>query len=246
VAFCRGPESERLPPEVTEMRILIVEDEAKIAEAIAAVLRSRGDAVDVVGDGNDALEWAASYQYDVIVLDLNLAGRDGLGVCSALRAHGNPAHILMLTARDDIQDRVTGLDRGADDYMTKPFAMTELLARIRALRRRQVGQPSPVLQVGELTIDPASLTVRKGGRAVTLTAREFALLEVLARHAGQVLSHDRLIEAVWGIDFTSESNLLEVYVRSLRRKLGEGMRAGCIETVRGAGYRLRANEAGGV
>jgi DNA-binding response OmpR family regulator len=226
------------------MRILIVEDEVKIAEAIASVLRSRGDAVDVVGDGNEALEWADGDRYDIIVLDLNLPGRDGLGVCSELRARESRAQILMLTARDDVRDRVAGLDQGADDYLTKPFAMTELLARIRALRRRQVVQPSPVIRVGQLSIDPASLTVWMGDRVVSLTAREFALLEVLARHAGQVLSHDQLIEAVWGADFTSESNLLEVYVRSLRRKLGEEMRSGCIETVRGAGYRVRATGEG--
>jgi DNA-binding response OmpR family regulator len=226
------------------MRILIVEDEVKIAEAIASVLRSRGDAVDVVGDGNEALEWAAGYRYDIIVLDLNLPGRDGLGVCSELRAREDRAQILILTARDDVRDRVAGLDRGADDYLTKPFAMTELLARIRALRRRQAAQPSPVIRVGQLSIDPALLTVWMGDRVVSLTAREFALLEVLVRHAGQVLSHDQLIEAVWGSDFASESNLLEVYVRSLRRKLGEEMRSGCIETVRGAGYRLRTTGTG--
>jgi DNA-binding response OmpR family regulator len=226
------------------MRILIVEDETKIADAIAAVLRSRGESVDVVGDGNEALEWAASYPYDVVVLDVNLPGRDGFGVCAELRGRGNPAHVLMLTARDDVRDRVTGLDQGADDYLTKPFAMTELLARIRALRRRQVGQPEPLLRVGRISMDPASLAVRNGDRPITLTAREFALLEVMARHAGQVLSRDRLIEAVWGVDFTSESNLLEVYVRSLRRKLGEEMRGGCIETVRGAGYRLRSDQEG--
>jgi DNA-binding response OmpR family regulator len=228
------------------MRILIVEDEVPIADAIAATLRSRGESVDVVSDGRDALEWAASYPYDVVVLDVNLPSLDGFGVCAELRARGNSARVLMLTARDDVTDRVTGLDRGADDYITKPFAMTELLARIRALRRRQLDQPAPVLRVGRLAIDPASLAVLNGERPVNLTAREFALLEVMARHAGQVLSRDRLIEAVWGVDFTSESNLLEVYVRSLRRKLGEGMHDGCIETVRGVGYRLRSDQAGSV
>jgi two-component system OmpR family response regulator len=175
-----------------------------------------------------------------VILDVVLPGLDGFGVCSALRARAFAAPILMLTALDAVEDRVTGLDRGADDYLAKPFSMDELRARVRALGRRGPDVRTPRIQVGDLELDPATLEVRRAGHGIHLTAREFALLELLARHPGQVFGQERLIEALWGADFAAESNIVEVYIRSLRRKVDEGRRDGLIETVRGSGYRLRA------
>jgi DNA-binding response OmpR family regulator len=229
-----------LPVKEENLRILIVEDEAAIAEAIKTALASDGHASDVVGDGRDALLWAESYTYDLIVLDVILPGLDGFAVCSALRARGSAAAILMLTALDDVEDRITGLDRGADDYLAKPFRMDELRARIRALSRRMFVDRAPRIVVGDLELEPATLGVSRAGRAVHLTAREYALLEFLARHPGQVFAQDRLIDALWDADFAAESNIVEVYIRSLRRKVDDGRRDGIIETVRGSGYRLRA------
>jgi two-component system OmpR family response regulator len=224
------------------MRILVVEDEPAVAEAIRARLAADGHAVDVVGDGREALEFAAAYPYDQVLLDVVLPGLDGFEVCARLRAGGSDVPILMLTARDQVDDRVKGLDRGADDYLAKPFAMAELLARIRALRRRG-GEKSPTIRLGDLEIDPATLGVRRGDRSIRLTAREFALLEFLARSPGQIFSQDRLIEAVWDADATVTSNIVEVYIRSLRRKVDDGRRDGLIQTIRGAGYRLAEPES---
>ena len=221
------------------MRILVVEDEASIAAAIRSVLEADGHAVDVVDDGRDVQAWAEAYPYDLVILDIVLPGVDGLELCARLRAAGVAAPILMLTALDAVEDRVAGLDRGADDYLAKPFAMAELEARVRALLRRRSPDRSPTIRVGDLELDPGSHAVRRGMREIRLTAREFALLEFLARHAGQVFSQTRLVEAVWNADFDVESNVVEVYVRSLRRKVDGGRRDGLIETVRGAGYRLR-------
>ena len=179
-----------------------------------------------------------------MVLDVVLPGIDGFEVCSALRARGFNAPILMLTALDDVSDRVNGLDRGADDYLAKPFAMAELRARVRALQRRRVEDRAPVISVHDLELDPSTLGVRRGGQSIRLTAREFALLELLARHPGQVFAQDRLIERLWGVDFVAESNVVEVYIRSLRRKIDNGRRDGLIQTVRGSGYRLRADHVG--
>ncbi len=212
-----------------------------IADAVRVALTTDGHAVDVVGDGREALTWAATYPYDLVILDVVLPGLDGFTVCARLRERGVAAPILMLTALDGVADRVTGLDRGADDYVPKPFAMDELRARVRALRRRHVPDRAPILTVHDLELDPTTLGVRRGGRTIRLTAREFALLELLARHPGQVFSQDQLIDALWNADFAAESNIVEVYIRSLRRKLDEGRRDGLLETVRGAGYRLRAN-----
>ncbi|MBI2776930.1 MAG: response regulator transcription factor [Chloroflexi bacterium] len=224
------------------MRILIVEDEAAIADAVNVALAADGHACDVVGDGSEALRWSDAYAYDLVILDVVLPGMDGFGVCSALRSRGFAASILMLTALDDIRDRIIGLDRGADDYMPKPFSMGELRARVRALGRRRLEDRTPKIVVGDLELDPASLGVRHSGREIRLTAREFALLELLARHPGQIFGQDRLIEALWNADFAAESNIVEVYIRSLRRKVDDGRRDGLIETVRGSGYRLRAAE----
>ena len=222
------------------LRILIVEDEPAIAGAVKTALAADGHAADVVGDGHEALDWTEAYAYDLVILDVILPGLDGFSVCSRLRGNGFSAPILMLTALDDISDRITGLDRGADDYLAKPFSMDELRARIRALRRRRLEDRTPRIVVGDLELDPATLGVRRSGHEIRLTAREFALLELLARHPGQVFGQERLIEALWDADFAAESNIVEVYIRSLRRKVDEGRRDGLIETVRGSGYRLRA------
>jgi len=168
-----------------------------------------------------------------------MPGLDGFAVCASLRKDGFAGAVLMLTALDDVQDRITGLDHGADDYLAKPFSMGELLARARALGRRRLEDRAPRIQVGDLELDPATLGVSRDGRAIHLTAREFALLEVFARHPGQVFDRDRLIEILWDADFAAESNIVEVYIRSLRRKVDEGRRDGLIETIRGSGYRLR-------
>jgi two-component system OmpR family response regulator len=223
------------------MRILVVEDEPAIAAAIRTILEEAALAVDVVADGPEAITWAGAYAYDLVILDIVLPGMDGIAVCRALREGGSKTPILMLTALDAIEDRVAGLDAGADDYLAKPFAAAELLARVRALRRRGVGEAVPVLRVGDLYLDPASREVRRGGNAIKLTSKEFALLEVLARHPGQVFTQDRLIDAVWDADFAAGSNIVEVYIRSLRRKIDAGRRDGLIETIRGSGYRLRSD-----
>ena len=222
------------------LRILIVEDEPAIANAVKAALTTEGHAADVVGDGGQALDWIATYSYDLVILDVVLPGLDGFSVCSALRSRGFSSPILMLTALDGVEDRVTGLDRGADDYLAKPFSMDELQARIRALGRRRLEDRAPKIQVGNLELDPATLGVWRDGHQVRLTAREFALLELLARHPGQIFGQERLIELLWNADFAAESNIVEVYIRSLRRKVDEGRRDGLIETVRGSGYRFRA------
>jgi two-component system OmpR family response regulator len=231
------------PARSQQLRILVVEDEAAIAAAIRTALTSEGHAVDVVEAGPEALDWASAVSYDLLILDIILPGIDGLEVCKRLRAQGFAAPILMLTALDSVDDRVAGLDGGADDYLAKPFEMPELLARTRALRRRTSTDRTPVIAVHDLLLDPATLGVSRGGRSIRLTAREFALLELLARHPGQIFAQSRLIESLWDADFAAESNVVEVYIRSLRRKVDGGRRDGLIETVRGSGYRLRAEPA---
>jgi two-component system OmpR family response regulator len=227
------------PPERLTVRILVVEDDPAISSATKAILVEAGHAADVVADGPAALDWMATYPYDLVILDVILPRVDGVAVARTLRERGSRTPILMLTALDSIEDRVAGLDAGADDYLAKPFAAAELLARVRALRRRGAGEPAPVLRVGDLELDPATRAVHRAGREIRLTSKEFALLEVLARHQGQVFPQERLIDAVWDAGFVAESNIVEVYVRSLRRKIDGGRRDGLIETVRGAGYRLR-------
>ena len=217
----------------------MVEDDAAISAAVTSALRDDGHAVDAVADGRDALAWSRTYPYDLFLLDIVLPGLDGLEVCRALRIQGANGPILMLTALDEVEHRVAGLDRGADDYLAKPFAMPELRARVRALLRRRSSDRVPVIRVGDLEVDPSMHAVRKAGVRIRLTAREFAVLEVLARNAGQVFSQERIIGAVWDADFAAGSNIVEVYVRSLRRKIYGGRRGGLIETIRGAGYRLR-------
>ena len=221
----------------------MVEDEVAIADSIRLALTADGHAVDVVGDGLEALTWVETYPYDLAILDVILPGLDGFGVCQRLRASGFQAPILILSALDGVDDRVTGLDRGADDYLAKPFAVAELRARLRALRRRIGPDRATTITVGDLELDPATLSVSRAGRPIRLTAREFALLELLARHPGQLFTQDRLLDALWNADFVAESNIVEVYIRSLRRKIDDGRRNGLIETVRGSGYRIRADPA---
>ena len=225
------------------MRVLIVEDEIAIAEAVRVALEADGHAVDVVGDGLEALEWATTYPYNLAILDVVLPGLDGLAVCDRLRSSGFQAPILILTALDGIDDRVAGLNRGADDYLAKPFAMAELSARVRALGRRLGPDRLPTIRVGDLELDPATLEVTRGTRQIRVTTREFALLELLARNPGQLFTRDRLLDTLWNADFVAELNIVEVYVRSLRRKIDDGQRDGLIQTVRGSGYRLRADPA---
>jgi two-component system OmpR family response regulator len=225
----------------TNLRVLVVEDEVAIADSIRLALTADGHAVDVVGDGLEALTWVETYPYDLAILDVILPGLDGFEVCQRLRASGFQAPILILSALDGVDDRVTGLDRGADDYLAKPFAVAELRARLRALRRRIGPDRATTITVGDLELDPATLSVSRAGRPIRLTAREFALLELLARHPGQLFTQDRLLDALWNADFVAESNIVEVYIRSLRRKIDDGRRNGLIETVRGSGYRIRAD-----
>jgi len=224
------------------LRILVIEDEPAIAAGIRIALSDDGHAVDTVSTGSDALEWAAAAPYGLLILDVILPGMSGLDVCRALRSRGHREPILMLTALTDVDDRVTGLDSGADDYLGKPFAIAELKARVRALARRQGQIAGPVIRVGDLELDPRTLLVKRAGREIRLTAREFAFLELLARHPGHIFTQDHLIAALWPADAVPGSNIVEVYVRSLRRKVDDGRRNGLIETVRGAGYRLRGTD----
>jgi len=219
---------------------LIVEDEVAIAQSIEPVLAADGHAVDMVSTGQDALDWADAYAYDLILMDVLLPGLDGFATCSALRASGFGASILMLTALDAIEDRIVGLDCGADDYLAKPFSIDELRARVRALGRRRLEGRVPRVEVGDLVLDPPTLGVWRAGQPIHLTAREFGLLELLARHPGQVFARDQLIHSLWNADFAAESNIVDVYIRSLRRKVDAGRRNELIETVRGSGYRFRA------
>ena len=205
----------------TNLRVLVVEDEVAIAAGIRQALTDDGHAVDVVGDGLEALTWAETYPYDLAILDVILPGLDGFAVCGRLRSAGFPSPILILTALDGVDDRVQGLDQGADDYLAKPFAMAELRARVRALRRRIGPDRAATITIGDLELDPATLSVSRAGRPIRLTGREFALLELLARHPGQLYTQDRLLDALWDADFVAESNIVEVYIRSLRRKIDE-------------------------
>jgi DNA-binding response OmpR family regulator len=226
---------------VSALRILVVEDERVISAAVRDALSASGHAVDVAEDGLAAIDWVETYPYDLLILDVVLPGLDGFAVCARVRERGLTVPILMLTALDQLQDRVTGLDRGADDYLVKPFAMAELRARVRALGRRQTEGRPPTLRVHDLELDPATHEVRRGGETIELSVREFAMLELLARHPGHVFHRDRLIDKLWNADFSPESNIVEVYVRNLRRKIDGGRRNGLIQTVRGSGYRLRAD-----
>ena len=222
------------------MRVLVVEDGVKMAGLLKRALEEEGYAVDVAADGREGLWLGTENAYDAVVLDVMLPQMDGFAVCRGLRDAGRWSPVLMLTARDAVADRVAGLDAGADDYLTKPFSVAEMLARIRALIRRGAVERPSVLRVGDLTLDPASKAVSRDGTAVELTAKEFALLEYLMRHAGEVLSRTRLIEHVWDFAYEGDSNVVDVYVRYLRNKLDRPFGRDSIETVRGVGYRLRS------
>jgi two-component system, OmpR family, response regulator len=226
------------------VRALVVEDELKMAALLRRGLVEEGYAVDVAGSGEDALRMARSTAYDTIVLDVMLPGLDGFGVCRELRSGGVWTPILMLTARDDVLDRVAGLDGGADDYLTKPFSFAELLARLRALARRGRAERPAVLQVGALRLDPATRQVRRGEVGIELSAKEFALLETFMRRPGEVLSRLDLLEHAWGPGSRQRSNVVDVYVGYLRSKIDQPFGRRSIETVRGAGYRLRPDGGG--
>lgn len=225
------------------MRVLVVEDERKVASFLRQGLLEEGYAVEVAADGAAALDLLfESAAYDLIILDLMLPKRDGLDVLKTLRQRKIQTPVLVLTARDAVSDRVTGLDLGADDYLAKPFAFEEFVARVRALIRRGAGQHEPVLRLADLTLDPATRTAARNGRQIALTAREYALLDYFLRNIGRVLTRPMITQHVWGLDFDPESNIIDVYVGYLRRKIdGEGEQR-LLQTVRGAGYMLSAEE----
>ncbi|WP_063050199.1 response regulator [Nocardia arthritidis] len=225
------------------MRLLIVEDEKRLALTLAKGLSAEGFAVDVVHDGAEGLHLATTTDYDLIILDIMLPGMNGYRVCAALRAGGNETPVLMLTAKDGEYDEAEGLDTGADDYLSKPFSYLVLLARIRALLRRRTRGGARVLRVGDLIVDPGTRTCRRGSQEVTLTAKEFAVLEHLAVRAGEVVSKADILHHVWDFAYDGDPNIVEVYISTLRRKIDAPFGRRTITTVRGAGYRLAADRA---
>jgi two-component system, OmpR family, response regulator len=220
------------------VRILVVEDERKLADLLARGLREEGHAADIATEGEQALWMAQAAPFDAIVIDVMLPGIDGFEVCRRLRASEVWAPVLMLTARDSVEDRVSGLDAGADDYLMKPFAFDELLARLRALTRRAPAERPTMVEVGELRLDPAAHRAWRTGVELDLSAKEFALLELFMRNPGVVLSRDQLLDGAWDMSFERRSNIIDVYVRYLRGKIGRDS----IDTIRGRGYRLREPE----
>lgn len=227
------------------MRILLVEDEPDAARLLAKGLREESYAVDAAGDGEHALELVFVNDYDLVILDVMLPGRDGFEVCRELRAGGSAVPVLMLTARDAVGDRVAGLDSGADDYLSKPFDFEELLARVRALLRRRPALLPAVIEVADLSIDTRARRVSRGGAAVELTAKEYALLEYLARRAGEVVSRADIAEHVWDETYDPFSKVIEVFIQRLRRKMDDGRAQKLIHTRRGEGYVLTAGEGVG-
>jgi two-component system, OmpR family, response regulator len=226
------------------VRVLVVEDEIKMASLIRRGLREEGLAADVAVNGEDALWMAQASEYDAIVLDVMLPGIDGFETCRRLRAQSVWSPVLMLTARDAVEDRVSGLDGGADDYLTKPFSFAELVARLRAVSRRGAIDRPIVLRVGDLRLDPATRQVWRGDVEVALSTQEFALLETFMRRPGEVLSRYQLLEHAWDYAYENRSNVVDVYVRYLREKIDRPFGVRSIETVRGAGYRLRGDGTG--
>ncbi len=225
------------------MRVLVVEDEIRLAEGLKRGLEAEGFAVDVAHTGTDGLWLAREQQYAAILLDIMLPGMNGYVVCRTLRDERNWTPVLMLTAKDGEWDEVEGLDTGADDYLTTPFAFSVLLARLRALIRRGAGERPVVLEAGDLFLDPAARTVRRGAQPVELTAREFAVLEFLLRRQGEVVSKAQILEGVWDFAFEGDPNIVEVYIGQLRGKIDRPFSRTSIRTVRGAGYRLEAEDA---
>jgi two-component system, OmpR family, response regulator len=221
------------------MRVLVVEDEAKLAQVLARGLREEGYAIDVTGRGEEALWMAKANPYDAILLDVMLPGADGFEICRRLREIGVWSPVLMLTARDAVDDRVSGPDAGADDYLAKPFSFEELLARIRALVRRAPAERPVVLEAGDLRVDPAAHRAWRGDTELDLSAKEFSLLELLVRRPGKVFTRSELLDGAWDMSFERRSNVVDVYVRYLREKIDRPFGRDSIETVRGVGYRLR-------
>ena len=226
------------------LRVLVVEDERKMRDLLRQGLREAGFGVDAVGSGSEALTLQAAKAYDVILLDVMLPGLDGFETCRRLRASGAREPILMLTARSTVEDRVLGLDTGADDYLTKPFNLAELLARIRALTRRPTGEPHVVLRAADLQLDPVNRQVRRAGKLIELTAKEFTLLAFLLRHRNEVVTPRMILAHVWDFDHARGSNVVAVYINYLRRKVDLDHEPKLIHTVRGSGYVLREPEAG--
>jgi two-component system OmpR family response regulator len=224
------------------MRILVVEDEEKMARALKRGLENEGYAVDAVATGDDAIFWGTETAYDAIVLDVMLPGTDGFAVCRTLRSAKILTPVLMLTARGAVEDRIEGLDAGADDYLVKPFALAELLARLRALLRRGPAERPPEIAVGDIVIDPAAHVVSRAGKSIELSPREFALIEFLARRAGQVVTRTEILDHVWHYDYDGMSNVVDVYVSYLRRKLEKPFRSKVIRAVRGVGYVLEPHK----
>jgi DNA-binding response OmpR family regulator len=221
------------------MHILLVEDERIIANYVKRGLEEHGYAVDLACNGREALDWATGGVFDLIILDILLPPPDGIAVCKELRRLGQQTPILMLTARDTVDDRVLGLDAGADDYLVKPFEMKELLARLRALTRRALDAPkTPVLQIADLTLDPRTLQVTRAGQVMDLTTKEYAVLECLMRSVGSILTREIIADHVWSYDVSHGSNVIDVYIRTLRRKIDDPYDVKLIQTVRGTGYRL--------
>jgi heavy metal response regulator len=222
------------------MRLLLVEDQPKVARFIQRGLEEEHYAVDVTASGEDALALLDVTPYDLVILDIMLPGIDGMQVCRELRRAGHSVPVLMLTARDSLEDKVIGLDTGADDYLTKPFAFPEFLARVRALLRRQEEVKTSQIQVGDLVLDTATHEVTRAGQPIELASKEYAVLEYLMRRAGQVITRTMILEAVWDYDFDPGSNVVDVYIRYLRRKIDDPHPIKLLETIRGSGYRLRA------
>jgi two-component system, OmpR family, response regulator len=222
------------------MRVLVAEDDAKLLRALERGLQREGYAVDVARTGSEALMQASSVDYDAVVLDVMLPGMDGFSVCQSLRRSGRWVPVLMLTARAAVRDRIQGLDVGADDYLVKPFDFGELLARLRAVTRRGPSDRPPVLRVGDLCVDPATHLVTRAGVEVDLTPREFALLQMLASHAGEVVSRTQLLEHVWDANYEGSTNVVDVYVGYLRKKLERPFGRPLIRTVRGVGFLLES------
>jgi two-component system OmpR family response regulator len=229
------------PWEDGTMRVLVVEDELRMASLIRRGLVEEGLSVDVTPTGEEALWKAQGSDYDAVVLDVMLPGMDGFETCRRLRTNGVWTPVLMLTARDSVEDRVAGLDTGADDYLVKPFAFAELLARLRALARRGTQERPTVLEVDDLTLDPATRRVWRGEREIRLSVKEFSLLEAFMRRPDEVLSRVYLLDHAWDFAYENRSNVVDVYIRHLRSKIDEPFGCKTLETIRGAGYRLRAN-----
>ena len=235
------PAATTRPPYDAIVRVLVVEDEAKMAALVRKALELEGYSVDVAMTGTDAVWMGTENDYDAIVLDVMIPEPDGFEVCRRLRAEGRWAPILLLTARDSVDDRVVGLDAGADDYIPKPFSFAELYARLRALTRRGAPERPRILEVGDLALDPARHRVMRDGKEIDLSPKEFALLELFMRHADEVLSRTTILEHVWDFAYDGTSNVVDVYVRYLREKIDRPFDRNTLETVRGVGYRLRVD-----